>query len=127
MGFGGFLRKENAMNGAGCTTIEKRVTILVGRGVWFACAFVFVQSAYGQADPAGCSGSKAAVTLSVVPTIVASGQSATFTVKFVNDLQPGCSVQDVVISNFCPDATGQPTIPATPSCFNKDGSGGCVA
>jgi len=63
-------------------------------------------------SPPDCTTDAVALGIKASPTTIVNNQTVMFTVTAANGPFPACDAGQITIQGFCPDSTGNPTIPS---------------
>ena len=91
------------------TTRTLAMWLILGAGVAAIGIAVAVEASQSPPD---CTTDGVALGIKASPTTIINNQTVMFTVTLGNAPFPACDAGQITIQGFCPDATGNPTIPS---------------
>jgi len=103
----GILREGYERNHHGMRTLA--MWLILGVAVTALGIAVAVEASQSPPD---CTTDAVSLGIQVSPKTIINGQTVTFMVTLGNGPFPACDAGQITIQGFCPDSTGNPTIPS---------------
>ena len=103
----GILRQGHYRNYVAIRTVATRLILSVA-----VVALGFTLPVEASVSPPDCTTDAVSLGIQASPTTIINNQTVTFTVTLGNGPFPACDASQITIQGFCPDSTGNPTIPS---------------